>query len=1131
MSDLSSSFVHLQCHSEFSLLEGALRIKKLIASAKEDAMPAVALTDNGTMYGTIDFYVKAKEAGINPIIGCEMFLTPDISVKERSQQRLILLCKSYTGYQNLIKLVSISHLDGFYYRPRIDFEHIKQHAQDLICISPGRRGPIASHLSNHHFDEAKHVAERLKDVFQDDVYLGIQRSNLPFEDLIISGSQELGKQLDIPLVALNDVYYHTRETAYIKDVLFCIQTGKQIDTDARTQSDSQELYLKSSQEMRELFHDIPEACDNTVAIAAKCNISIETDQVLLPRFECPDNLDSESYLEKLVWEGIRRKYDVVTDEIKDRIKFELEIINKMHYANYFLIIYDFLDFCYQNTIPVGPGRGSAAGSIVSYALDITKIDPIKYKLLFERFLNPERVSMPDVDIDFCIRRRGEVIEYIIQRYGQDCVSQIITFGTMQSRAVIRDVGRVLSIPLNEVDRIAKLIPSTPGQYTSIPDAIKEIEDLGKLYHTNPTYKRLLDIGIELEGQARHCSTHAAGVVISKDPLTTVVPLVKNDGQVATQFAMADIEKIGLLKMDILGLRNLTVLKDSVDLIKKLHGDDIDLDNLDIEDKPTYDLLCDGKTVGVFQLESKGMRTLIKDLKPRVFEDIIALLALYRPGPLGSGMVNEFISNKSGKTKVKYPLAEVEPILKETYGMILYQEQVMQIASVVGGFSLGQADMLRRAMGKKKKDVMDQMRETFLDGAREKKLDIDKSKAIFELCYKFAEYGFNKSHSAAYAQISFQTAFLKANYPVEYMSCLLSSVLANSDKTTLYVQECKDLGINVLPPSINHSFYDFSIEDGHIRFGLGAIKNVGEGAIQSIIDNRQDGPYSDLGDFCKRVDLKQVNKRVIESLIKSGAIDDLDDRGKLLGIYERVMERALVLEKEQQHGQVGLFGGADSSVDFVMHSLDDSHYVVISHHEKCRMQKELIGLYLSGHPLDEVKDLLNQMTYNTGSLTEAEDGKTVSITGLLTDFRQIKTRTNKDMIIGTLEDLYGTMTVLAFESPRFGDIAMQFKLEHILTVKGKVKIKQDEISLMIDEVFAHEQLNKLKSMFIDIEHLDPSKTFPMLKDHCAKFKGTLPLYFKNGTQLILAHQKYWVDDSEDCLTSLTNLVGKGRHWIV
>jgi DNA polymerase III subunit alpha len=1130
MSEKNNSFVHLQCHTEFSLLEGALRIPKLVKEAANLQMPAVAITDNGTMYGTMDFYVKAKAAGLNPLIGCDMFLTPTITQKERSKHRLLFLCKSYKGYQNLIKLVSISHLDGFYYKPRIDLEHIKQFSEDLICISTGRRGPIASYLSSHQFDEAKHFAEQLLEIFGDDFYIGLQRANLPFEDLIISGSQQLSESLKIPLVALNDVFYQRRDLAYLRDVLFCIQTGKQLDADARNQSETQELYFKSPEEMHALFHDIPEACNNTLRIAEKCDINIETDQVLLPGFDCPDNLSSEEYLAQLVWEGIHKNYSDITDEIKERIKFELNIINKMHYANYFLITYDFLKFCYDNEIPVGPGRGSAAGSIVSYALNITKIDPIRYKLLFERFLNPERVSMPDVDIDFCIRRRSEVIEYIIQKYGQECVSQIITFGTMQPRAVVRDVGRVLNVPLSDVDRIAKLIPSTPGQNLSISEAIEQIDDLKKAYRQKEI-KRLLDIGMELEGQARHSSTHAAGVVISRDPLTSVVPLVKNDGQVATQFAMADIEKIGLLKMDILGLRNLTVIQDTLNLIKKRHSITIDLDTLDIEDQASYDLLCAGKTVGVFQLESKGMRTLIKDLKPEIFEDIIALLALYRPGPLGSGMVNDFISNKSGKTITRYLLPETEPILKETYGMILYQEQVMQLASVIGGFSLGQADMLRRAMGKKKKSVMDEMRETFLSGAKEKNLSPSKSREIFELCYKFAEYGFNKSHSAAYAQISFQTAYLKANYPYEYMSSLLSSVLSNSEKTTLYVQECKDMGIDILPPSINHSFQDFTIEEGAIRFGLGAIKNVGEGAIQSIIDNRQDGPYKDIGDFCKRVELKQVNKRVIDSLVKSGAADELDEREKLLGIYEKVLERAVVMEREQRNGQVGLFGGSNSSEDFMMHSLDDSHFVMLTHHEKCRMQKDLIGLYLTGHPLDAVKEILDQMSFHSGNIKEENDGEVISITGLLTESRQLKTRTNKDMVIGTLEDLNGVITVLAFESPKFEEVSLQFRIDHIMTVKGKVKVKQDEISMMVEEILVHDQLDKLKSMFIDIEHLDAAETFPKIKKHCSQFRGTLPLYFKNGTQTVLAHKKYWINSSDECLDQLTALVGKGRHWIV
>ena len=776
--------------------------------------------------------------------------------------------------------------------------------------------------SLHKTNKPSNFSKQFKQIYGDNFYLGINRLGVPFEDLIITKSQQISASLDIPLVVTNDVYYLKRESQFLCDILSCIQTGRRISEVNTSKFDSKEMYLKSPEEMTELFKDIPEAISNTVKIANQCKISLETETVKLPNFKCPDGLDDVSYLKKLVDEGLQKKYGTITDEIKERVKFELDIINKMHYAPYFLIIFDFLKFSRDNNIPVGPGRGSAAGSIVAYVLDITRIDPIEYKLLFERFLNPERVSMPDVDIDFCIKRRNEVIDYIVNAYGTDHVSQIVTFGTMAARGVVRDVSRVLDIPLNEVDTIAKLIPSGPGNSMSIPEAIESISELNEKVNANPKIKEMMDIAIKLEGLYRHCSTHAAGVVISKDPLSDVVPLIKNDGQIVTQFSMVDLESVGLLKMDILGLRNLTVIQDCLELIKQNHNKTLDLDSIGYDDKATYDLLCTGKTVGIFQLESQGMRNLIKDLQPQTFNDLIALLALYRPGPLGSGMVNDFISNKSGKTEVQYDLPELEPILKETYGMIVYQEQVMQIASVIGGFSLGQADMLRRAMGKKKKSVMDEMKETFLKGAESKQINLDKANKVFELCYKFAEYGFNKSHSAAYSVVSYHTAYLKTHYPAEYMTALLSSVQGVSEKISLYIQESIDMNLQILPPNVNESTIDFVTKDNKIRFGLGSVKNVGDGAIENIVQKRRDGNYKSLMDFCTKVDLKVVNKRVIESLIKVGAFDEVGKRDYMLSIYEQVIDRAQVIEKEQRNGQIGLFGNTDTGTGVAL--LDDQN---------------------------------------------------------------------------------------------------------------------------------------------------------------------------------------------------------------
>ncbi|NBV82797.1 DNA polymerase III subunit alpha [bacterium] len=1130
-----STFTHLHVHTEYSLLESPIRVADLLDRTSEFGMSAVAMTENGSMYGVIDFYLSCKKKGIKPIVGCEMYLTTTISQKERGLNRLILLCQNYTGYQNLIQLVTIAHLEGFYYRPRIDLEHLARFSEGLIAISPGQRGPVAYNIRSHNPVEAERFARELQGIYEDRFYLGLIRHGSSMDDWIIDGSVALSQQLGIPLVATNDVYDLKPGSTELRQIVNCIQTGKRIDEETRI-SDDDDRYFKSSEEMATLFADIPEAITNTSKIVELCNLEIETEQVNLPRFECPRNLSSEDYLNELVWEGIQKKYGAITPELTQRVEYELSIINKMQYAPYFLIIFDFLDFCVRSNIPVGPGRGSAAGSIVAYALNITKIDPIRYNLLFERFLNPERVSMPDIDLDFCIRRRNEVIDYIVNRYGSDRVSQIITFGTMASRGVVRDVGRVLNVPLAEVDRLAKLIPSTPGQYTSIPEALEQVQDLKSAYDSSPEIKRLLDIGAQLEGLGRHTSTHAAGVVISKDPLATVVPLIKNEGQIVTQFQMSDLEKVGLLKMDILGLRNLTVLDDCVKMIEARHGVVLDLDSLPVDDEPTYDLLCTGETAGVFQLEGRGMRQLIKDLRPRVFEDIIALLALYRPGPLGSGMVNEFVSNKSGETQVKYDLPQLEPILSETYGLIVYQEQVMQIASAVGGFTLGQSDMLRRAMGKKKKEEMDRLRDEFIDGSAAREVDVDTARHIFDLCYKFAEYGFNKSHSAAYALISYQTAYLKANYRVEYMTALLSSILGLGDRTSLYIQECRSMGIPILPPDVNESGVDFTIvvtEDGKqgIRFGLGAVKNVGEGAIENIIACRET-PFKDLMDFCMRVDLKQVNKRVVESLIKSGAFDQIGDRGDLLDYYESALESAQIAARERSNGQVGLFGTEELVSMPVRDVIRRGETLILSYVDRLKMEKDMLGLYISGHPLDHIQELIKKMPHNTGTLRPEDNGKKVELIGQLTDCRRIITKTKREMLIGNLEDYRGAITVMLFQSgDNFEEKAKDFVDDAIVRVAGRVRVNNnDEITLSADEVSTVDYAMHSKTVKIDLDNIDSDAILLDIRRILSQFKGYTPVCFQVGDKMILAHRKYWVSDDELCYSQLRELVGDGHFWI-
>lgn len=1127
----TSSFIHLHCHSEYSLLDGAVRIDQLLNAAAEMGMPALALTDNGVMFGAIEFYLAAKAKGIKPIFGCEVYITPTITEKTRGLDRLVLLAMDQDGYRNLTQIVTISHLEGFYYKPRIDLAHLTKFAAGLIAISPGYNGPVAYRIRSNRVAEATTIARDYQSVFGDRFYLGVSRQDLPMEELIIAETQGIAGELNISLVATNDVYYLNRDDAFLRTVLHCIQTGRKLDEESGFDHEHNEAFFKSPSEMAARFSDLPQAIENTAKIADLCNVKLVTEQVILPNFECPDGLTPHAYLSQLVWNGMESRYSAITPELKARTEFELSIIEKMGYPIYFLIIYDFLDYCRREGIPVGPGRGSAAGSIVSYALGITHVDPIRYNLLFERFLNPDRVSMPDIDLDFCIRRRGEVIDYIIQKYGKANVSQIATFGTMAARGVIRDVGRALNVPLSDVDRIAKLIPAVPGQPTSIAEALERIPDLKKLQTESRMFARLLEIAQRLEGFSRHSSTHAAGVVISRDPLTYVVPLMQNDGQAVTQFSMTDLEKIGLLKMDILGLRNLTVIDDTVKMISQNHGVTLDLNQLPTDDTATYDLLCKGETSGVFQLESRGMRALIKDLQPRVFEDIIALLALYRPGPLGSGMVKDFISNKSGKTKVQYELPQLEPILKDTYGMIVYQEQVMQIASAVAGFTLGEADELRRAMGKKKKDVMDGMRVKFIDGAKANQNPADKSERIFDLCYKFAEYGFNKSHSAAYALISYQTAYLKAHYPKEYLCALLSSVLGSNDKTALYITECRKMGIPVLAPDVGKSGVSFLVTDEGIRFGLGAIKNVGEGAIESICDARKTGPYTSLMDFCLRVDLKQVNKRVIESLIKTGCFDFLgQDRGLLLAQFERIMEQAQIQIRERANGQVSLFGQSDSGSPSLMPiQPDEHHYTPLTFLDRLKLEKELLGLYISGHPLDKFTSVIEKSNAVIADLTEEDEDRKISFIGLLSNCRKHVTKNNRELLLGTIEDLTGSIPIMAFQGRNFDELALLFQDDTVVQVSGKVRVNQDEISLSVESIKPVDAAGFERQLHIDLDGIDSDTVLLTLRQIIAETPGEMPLYLHVDDTTILAHRKYWLKEDALSIAQIEDLMGKTKVW--
>ncbi|MBI3599482.1 MAG: DNA polymerase III subunit alpha, partial [Nitrospinae bacterium] len=897
-----SDFVHLHLHTQYSLLDGAIRLEPLFKKAGEYKMPSLAITDHGNMFGAVDFYQTAKKYGIKPIIGCEVYVAPTSRLEKSSQEgisdssyHLILLAKNITGYKNLVSLVSAGYLEGFYYRPRIDKELLSKHTEGLIALSSCMKGEIQRLLHKGQKDNAYKAASFYKDIMGERrFYLEIQDQNIPDQKDINRDMLDMAKKLSIPLAATNDCHYMDEKDAEAHEVLLCIQTGKTTDDPKRMRFTTNQFYFKSPQEMKLLFKEAPEAISNTVEIAERCNLDMRFDQIHLPHYDVPSDTTLDGYLRDMAIHGLEKRLKkseelgVKSEELRkvyfDRLESELKMIKAMGYSGYFLIVWDFIDYARRKGIPVGPGRGSAAGSLVAYALRITDLDPIKYGLLFERFLNPERISMPDIDIDFCMERRDEVIDYVTEKYGN--VAQIITFGSMNAKAVIRDVGRAMAMPYSEADRIAKLIPNRLN--ITLDDAIKEEPRFKEMEKKDERVKRLLDIARILEGLPRHASTHAAGVVISPAPLTEFMPLYKaNKGEITTQYPMEDIEKLGLLKMDFLGLRTLTVIRKTEELIRKRYESGFSIENIPLNDKDTYKLLSDARTFGVFQLESSGLRDILRKLKPEVFEDVIALVALYRPGPLGSGMVDDFIKRKHGTVPIKNIVPQLDDILKETYGVILYQEQVMRIAGVLGGFSMGAADTLRRAMSKKKPEEMAQQREKFVKGAVANGIPQDKADKIFDLMEHFAGYGFNKSHSAAYALVAYQTAYLKSHYPLEFMSSLLSSEMGNTDKVIQYIAECKDMGIQALPPDINESFSDFTVvyeenvevgmkksgvgsresnpnpeprtlplHKGGIRFGLAAVKNVGGSAVEAILKVREiKGSFNSLMDFCESVDLR------------------------------------------------------------------------------------------------------------------------------------------------------------------------------------------------------------------------------------------------------------------------------------
>jgi len=1122
-------FVHLHTHTEYSLLDGAARIESLVKKAKDVGMKALAITDHGVMYGVIDFYKACLSQGIRPILGCEVYVAPHSRFDRRpqiddNQYHLVLLAENEVGYKNILKLVSLGFTEGFYYKPRVDRELLDQHSEGVIALSACLAGEISQAILNRNLKEAENAALFYKEIFgPDNFFLEIQDHGIAEQKEVNHYLLTLSKKLAIPLVATNDIHYINKSEANIHDVLLCIQTGKTLNDTERMRFPTDEFYLKTAEEMWQLFGYIPEALDNTVQIAERCEVKLEFGKLHLPNYEVPEGHTVDSYLEELCRKGINERYHPVTEEVLKRLNYELGIIKQMGYSGYFLIVWDMIHFARSKGIYVGPGRGSAAGSIVAYALGITNIDPLKYDLLFERFLNPERVTMPDIDTDFCYERRGEVIEYLTKKYGSDHVAQIITFGTMAAKAAIRDVGRVMNIPIGEVDKIAKLIPNELG--ITIERALEvspELQELAK----DPKYNQLLQTAQAIEGMPRHASTHAAGVVIAKDRLDNYVPLQKaGDSGVVTQFPMQTVEEIGLLKMDVLGLRTLTVIGKALELIKDNQGKELKLEELPLDDQATYDLLSMGDSIGVFQLESTGMRAILKNLRPERLEDIIALVALYRPGPLGSGMVEDFIARKHGEIPVTYLHPKLEPILQDTYGIILYQEQVMRIASELAGFSLGQADLLRRAMGKKKPEILAAQKESFLKGAIQNGVDEKIAVEIFDLMAYFAGYGFNKSHSAAYALLAYQTAFLKVHYPVEFMTALLSSVMGTTDKVTVYIEECHRLGIEVLQPDVNESLTDFTIQDGKIRFGLAAVKNVGTGAIDSIIEARKDGPFTSLVDFCQRVDLRQVNRRVLESLIRCGAFSSLGIyRSRLLYMLDTAIENAQRIQEDRRKGQLSLFdfGGLANSV-----TMEEPPIEEFSKEDLLAMEKETLGFYISGHPLDKYRLLLTELVTQISDLSETQDGSTVKLGGIIAALKRTVTKKGETMAYFTLEDTSGSIDVLVFPK-NYQNFSSVLEPDKPVLVSGRLSFTDDEKKVFAEDIKLLPQGEVVYKALEILVRNNNEQQLEKIKKLLLANHGSTPvrLCFPTVRKKIELMDKFWVSPNLKLKESLEKICGKG-----
>ena len=1073
-------FVHLHLHTEYSLLDGATRIDTLFDACKEKNMPAVAITDHGNMYGAYHFYCLAKKKGIKPIIGCEFYMADDLTVKsgdvKREFNHLVLIAKNNTGYKNLVKLNSIGFVDGYYYKPRIDFKTLSQHSEGLICLSACIAGQLPRLLRDGMWEEARKLVRQYKELFGEDYYIELQDHGIADEIYVMPKLIKIAEEFGVELVATNDVHYLKESDAEMQDILLCVQTGKFFDDPGRMRFEGTQFYLKDYDEMAEKFSYVPQALENTLKIAEKCNVSIEK-KPLLPPYKPDNGMTPYEFLKDLLEKGLKRRYKEITPEIRQRADYELEVVSKMGFVEYYLIVWDFINYAHEHGIPVGPGRGSGAGSIIAYAIGITQVEPLRYGLIFERFLNPERVSMPDFDIDFCMDRRGEVIDYVIDKYTKPRVAQIVTFGRMKAKNAVKDVCRVLRVPYAEGDKITKLIPlnATLKNAFGLDGKNEGVPELMEIYK-DYSMKRVIDLAIALEDMPRQTGMHAAGVVICREDLSDNVPLQRSGDDITTQYNMKEVEELGLLKMDFLGLRTLTDIDKTIKIVKETTGEEFDFEDCQYDDPNVFELIASGNTDAVFQLESGGMKRVMKDLKPDCLEDIIAGISLYRPGPMQ--FIPDYIKGKRDPKSVHYAHPMLEPILGVTNGCMVYQEQVMQICRSLAGYSYGQADEVRRAMGKKKMDVMALHRNYFIngkvndngeveiEGAVRRGVPKETAELLFDQMYAFAQYAFNKSHAAAYAYVSYQTAYCKRYHPVEYLAAVLNNRITNIDDIKKYIAYGKENNIDFLPPDINKSGVSFTVENGKIRFALAAIKNIGSGSMEKIVEERKThGDFVSLEDFLKRVESQYLNKRLVENLIKSGAFDCFKvSRAQMVSVFEPLMEMVYADKKKKESGQFSMFDLVENAAPAVV-ALPKSNIKEFPNKLKLSYEKEVLGLYVSGNPLDEYREKLKAFTFNTGMVTFSEDdddfessqkqsdweGKEVSLAGVLEELKKIATRSGKTMAVGRLEDLHGSIE-LTF-SPWYYEKIIKDKVEQdsVVTVTGKISFRQDKASLLVDKL--------------------------------------------------------------------------------